>query len=162
MIRSLTLLALLTIASPALAQGRPLEGGDVPAFSLRLGEMGFKPGVMQPLGNGSLGTTIMVDGDPMQIVFSECEGFETCDYLTLSATFSEIVNPPAAFVARENVRIDPIKVWVDQQQHLGFSATAVVQGWSEINFITWTRLISASRRQLMRDVIEAGLHKPGK
>ena len=88
-----------------------------------------------------------------------CTANHDCTYLALIGSFSDIENPSPAWVAKENVNYDLIKVWLNEEGVLIYSTGAVVENMPRATFKTWLDMVINSSNQLASDAIKAGLVK---
>ncbi|NML07099.1 hypothetical protein [Sphingomonas sp. G-3-2-10] len=137
MIRRFLILCALFFAAPAFAQANgPLSAKDPAAFAAQLRAMGYKPGEIDK-SNDKFPALIFEYRDwPINITFGGCTNGTNCRYIVLVGIFSDVLNPPADWVAELNVDFDLIKVWVGDNGRLSFSAGAIVEGWPPSAFKT--------------------------
>lgn len=123
------ILALMLSAgsTAAAAQERPVSIRDPAKFAATLREMGFQPGELAKDTNSP--AFLMTVGDqPTRFTFGGCTARVDCKYLYLSSSYSDIPNPPKAWLDRMNDHFDIIKVDTDADNVLYFSATHVIEG----------------------------------
>lgn len=158
MLRLLMITGAVLAATPALAQEKPLDASDAAAFVGQLGEMGYAPEALAMQEDHPY-TIIKVDDRKFVLTFGGCTGKKDCSYVTLVGAFTDVNNPPADWVSKENGDFDLIKVWLNDNGGLIYSTTAVIQGWPRANFRSFTRLLYDSGTQLAKDALDAKLIK---
>jgi hypothetical protein len=158
MMRLLIMAGAMLAATPALAQQKPLDAGDAEAFLGQLREMGYVPGTLTMERGHPI--TVLKDGDnSYALSFSGCTGMKKCRYVTMVGAFTDVVNPPADWVAKENRDFDLIKVWVSNKGTLIYGTTTVIEGWPGANFRSWMALFRDSEIQLAVEARNAKLIK---
>lgn len=119
--------AMMAIPAWAAPPERPVSIKDPALLAGVLRDMGYQPGELaKDTKNPAFFVTI---GDQAtRITFGGCAGGEACKYIYLSSSYSDVPNPPKAFLDRMNDQFDVIKVDTDADNDLFFSATHVIEG----------------------------------
>lgn len=128
--RHLALLALMmttpALAAPA-APERTISIKDPAAFAASLRAMGYKPEPM--LKDVAMPAFIMNVGTlQTRFTFGGCTNKAACTYLYISSSYTDVKSPPADWIVKMNDSFDIIKVSLDADRNLFFSATHVIEG----------------------------------
>lgn len=124
------LVALLVMASTA-ANSQVTEQvvsiKNPKAFAQLLAELGYKPGEIKP----SLGFPqfqVDIADQPTSVTFGGCSLMEDCSYIVLSSSYSDVKNPPARWITKMNDSFDAIKIGLNDDRNLYFSAAHMIEG----------------------------------
>lgn len=116
---------LLPTAAPAGAQAISIK--DPQAFAATLTEMGRAP---TPVTQAD--TTpefdINIDGFLSTLRMQDCTAGRDCKYITLVASYSDVINPPQAWVQKMNDEFDLLRVGTNDKGHLYMFGAYVVEG----------------------------------
>lgn len=126
----MTALALLGCAGAAQAQNQALniETADPASFAKALTGMGYKPGPVDP-NNGAPLIRVPIGDFETVFAFGGCTDGKACTYLLLVSRFTDLKNPPAAWVNARNAEYDLGKAWIDTDDGtLAFSMAAPTGG----------------------------------
>lgn len=119
-------LAALTIwAAPAAAQTVSIK--DATAFRGTLAAMGYTPTAMK-----NLDTTpefdVTIDGFATTLRLQRCVAGKDCKYMTLVASYSDVVNAPPAWVQQMNDEFDLLRVGSNDKGQLYMFGAYVIEG----------------------------------
>lgn len=160
MVRYLLILCALLFAAPAFAQaGPPLSAKDPVAFAAQLRSMGYKPGEVDSSNEEFPELIFEYREWPINVIFGGCTNGKNCRYIVLVGIFSDVLNPPAEWVAELNVDFDLIKVWVGDTGRLSFSAGALVEGWPPSAFKSLVEELVNGCDELTKEARKANLVK---
>jgi hypothetical protein len=106
---------------------RPVSIKDPAQFAAVLRDMGYQPGEFTK-GTKNPAFIVTIGDQATRITFGGCVGGAACKYIYLSSSYSDVPNPPKAFLDRMNDQFDIIKVDTDADNDLFFSATHVIEG----------------------------------
>jgi len=149
----------LASVSPALAADAPLSLADPAAFVERLKGMGYAPTDFDNK-EGAPSVVITQNDSRYSMAFGGCSSEKKdCRYIALIGKFSDVANPPADWIAKENIDFDYIKVWVGEDKLLTYSTGIFVEGMSEATFKNSVQLFIESGGNLAQDAIAAKLDK---
>ena len=117
--------ALFVVGVPAQAQSVTIK--NPAAFVATLKAMGYAPGPLNKVDTtpevdisvGDFGTTLRLSG---------CTAGADCKYMTLVASYSDVVNPPAAWVQKMNDEFDLLRVGINEKKQLYMFGAYVVEG----------------------------------
>lgn len=132
---------------------------DPQLFLAQLKEMGYAPAPLD-LSDETPQTEIKVRGGPLAIVLGGCTNKKNCTYVVAGGHFSDILNPPAAWVARQNSDYDLIKISVTDKGQLSYVSSAYVEGLPRETFRAWIDQVDASSSELGQLAKKDGLVKP--
>ena len=160
MMRALTVGMLLALALPGIS-----HAATPAAISLKtpevlfeqLHEMGFAP---EPFDAANTPTAVIHSQDStLALTLGGCTERKDCSYVVIGASFNDVKAPPADWVAERNANYDLIKVWVNGEGNLAYSAAFIGEGMDRATFRAWIDSTLASRADLAQQVIKAGLDK---
>lgn len=97
------------------------------AFAQLLAELGYKPGEVKPTG-GFPSFSVDIADQPTGVTFGGCSLMEDCSYIVLSSSYSDVKNPPARWITKMNDSFDTIKIALNDDRNLYFSATHMIEG----------------------------------
>jgi hypothetical protein len=117
--------ALLVSAAPAHAQTVSIQN---PAnFWSTLKAMGYAP---TPIAKAD--TTpefdVTIDGFVTTLRLQGCTAGKDCKYMTLVASYTDVVNAPQAWIQKMNDEFDLLRIGVNEQGHLYMFGAYVVEG----------------------------------
>lgn len=117
--------ALLVAAAPAHAQTVSIQN---PAnFWSTLRAMGYAP---TPIAKAD--TTpefdVTIDGFATTLRLQGCTAGKDCKYMTLVASYTDVVNAPPAWIQKMNDEFDLLRIGVNEQGHLYMFGAYVVEG----------------------------------
>lgn len=153
------ILAAAALGTAAHAQADPSMGADDPAkMHAGLVAMGFAP---DPLDlSGAPSTTITSQGDTYWVALGGCnDAKKACKTVMAGARYDDVVNPPLAWVNKQNESFDLLKVWLNKAGELAYSVQAPAAGMTRQNFRALIDGLNQSSAQLANDAIEAGYNK---
>jgi predicted nucleic acid-binding Zn finger protein len=153
------LTAFLFAAAPAAQAepAQPLSAADPDAFVGQLSAMGF---AVEPVASGETPTSAIKIGESDYVLaFGGCTAGKDCRYVILLGKYSDVTNPPAQWVAKENADFDYIKVWLADDGQLTFSTGLIVEGMGADTFKASVQMFVDSAADLAKDAIDAGLTK---
>lgn len=128
---------------------------DPAQFAADLRDMGYEP---DPFSEGAVPQTLLhSDGNGYSAVLGGCTNGTNCKYMVLVSSFTDVLNPPEAWVAKQNVEYDMIKVWVNDSKELAYSTPVVVNGMSRASLKATIDHFINSGDSLAREALVAGL-----
>lgn len=146
-------------ASAAHAQADSLMGAEDPAkLHAALGAMGFAP---DPLDlSGAPSTTIKSQGDTYWVVLGGCnDANKACKTVMAGGRYTDVVDPPLAWINKQNESYDLLKVWLNKSGELSYSVQAPAAGMTRENFRALIDGLNQSSARLAQDALEAKLNK---
>lgn len=123
----LPLLALASTAASSQAAEQAVSIKNPKAFAQLLAELGYKPGEIKPSA-GFPQFAVDIADQPTNVTFGGCSLMEDCSYILLSSSYSDVKNPPAKWITKMNDNFDIIKVGLNDESNLYFSATHLIEG----------------------------------
>ena len=131
---------------------------DPAVFVQQLREMGYAP---EPI-EGSSSPTFVINSAAGKLVITMggCTANRDCSYVVLLSSFHDVKRPPADWVAARNAEFDLIKVWVNDEGLLTYSAGFFAEGMDRGLFRSWIDSTEASGTDLAQQAIKAGIVKP--
>lgn len=154
----LACLAATILAGTAVAAEPMMNAEDPAALVASLKEMGYAPDPID-VASDSPSTVITSSGSRYWAVLGGCTGKRDCDYLVLGSSFSDVVDPPAAWVAEQNKDFDTLKVWINDQKQLTYSASVLTTGLTRAQFRAVMDALTGSEAVLGNRASEAKLVK---
>lgn len=97
------------------------------AFAQLLVELGYKPGEIKPI-SGFPSLQVDIADQPTSVVFGGCSLMEDCKYILMSSSYSDVKNPPAKWITKMNDLFVIIKIGLNDDGNLYFSATHLIEG----------------------------------
>lgn len=144
-------------ASSAQAAEPSMGASDPATLYASLQAMGCSP---EPLSVAGAPSTIIVSqGQRFWVVLGGCDEKKACKTLMVGATYTDVVNPPLDWINRQNESYDLIKVWINKERQLAYSAQMPTLGVTRPQFRTLVDSLTQSARQLGQDALEAKLVK---
>jgi hypothetical protein len=128
MLRNAVIVSLLLVAAPiSAASDKRVSLKDASEFATTLREMGYsvetsttKSGMPQLITQiGGLQTSIVILG---------CNAGRNCSHIYLSSSYSDVPNPPDAWIAQVNDHFDFLKIGKSSDNSLFFSSAHFVEG----------------------------------
>lgn len=119
---------MLASAPPVQAQGgAPISIKNPAAFVAALKAMGYEPGALNKVDT-TPEVDITVDGFGTTLRLVGCTAGADCKYVTLVASYSDVINPPVTWVQQMNDEFDLLRVGVNEKGQLYMFSAAVVEG----------------------------------
>jgi hypothetical protein len=146
------------LAGAASAAEPMMNAQDPAALAASLKEMGYAPDPIDTASD-SPSTVITSGGSRYWLVLGGCTNKRACDYLVLGSSFSDVVDPPAAWVAEQNKDFDTLKVWTNDQKQLTYSASVLTTGLTRAQFRAFLDALTGSESVLGNRASEAKLVK---
>jgi hypothetical protein len=100
------------LASSAHAETPRIAIADPVAFADQLRGMGYTVGPIESR-DGIPMTSTDIRGLSTVMTFGGCKAGKDCTYLLLITSFSDVINPPAAWLNKANADFDLVKVWTN-------------------------------------------------
>lgn len=122
---SVGLAACLLWAPSATAQTVSIK--DPAAFRTQLSAMGYAPTAMQKADTVPE-FDVDVDGFATTLRLIGCTAGRDCEYITLVASYSDVVNAPPAWVQKMNDEFDLLRVGINEKGQLYMFGAYVVEG----------------------------------
>ena len=117
--------AFFVVAAPAQAQSVSLK--DPVAFRNTLSAMGYAPTALTA-ADTTPEFDIDVDGFSSTLRMQGCSAGKNCKYITLVASYSDVINPPANWVQQMNDEFDLLRVGVNDRKQLDMFGAYVIEG----------------------------------
>lgn len=117
--------ALLMPAVPAAAQ--TVSIADPAAFKAKLDAMGYAPGAIAKADTVPE-FDIEVDGFGTTLRMQGCDKGKACKYITLVASYSDVINPPQDWVQQMNDEFDLLRVGTNESGQLYMFGAYVLEG----------------------------------
>ena len=117
--------AFFVVAAPAQAQTVSIK--DPAAFRNTLSSMGYAPTALTA-ADTTPEFDIDVDGFSSTLRMQGCSAGKNCKYITLVASYSDVVNPPANWVQQMNDEFDLLRVGVNDRKQLYMFGAYVIEG----------------------------------
>ena len=112
-------------AAPAHAQSVTIK--NPAAFVATLKSMGYTPGALSNIDT-TPEVDIRIDGFGTTLRLVGCKGGADCKYITLIASYSDVVNAPAAWVQKMNDEFDLVRIGRNEKGQLYMFGAYVVEG----------------------------------
>ena len=154
----LAILAFVSTAARGQYVDQPVSIRDPKAFAQLLTDLGYKPGKIKP----SLGFpqfAVDIADQPTSITFGGCSLMESCTYIVLSSSYSDVKNPPASWLAKMNDSFDAIKISLNDDRNLYFSATHMIEGVPRSTLRQILDSWGSSATELAQEAVKAKLDK---
>lgn len=119
------LTALMISATPASAQAVSIK--DPRAFHARLATMGLAPTALTKADTVPE-FDVKIDGFSSTLRLQRCTEGRDCRYMTLVASYSDVLNPPQAWVQKMNDEFDLLRVGVNEKGQLYMFGAYVLEG----------------------------------
>lgn len=119
------LTAAIFVASPASAQTVSIR--NPAAFVATLKAMGYEPGALSNVDT-SPEVDIKVNGFGTTLRLIGCTAAADCKYMTLVASYSDVVDPPAAWLQKMNDEFDLLRIGINDKKQLYMFGAYVVEG----------------------------------
>lgn len=114
-------LATSLVTAPLRAAAVPgIAAGDPAAVAAALTAMGYKPGAIDP-NDGMPMFSVEINKLDTVVVLGDCTGGKACKYMLLVSRFTDVKNPPAAWLNARNAELDLGKLWLTPEGVLAFS-----------------------------------------
>lgn len=117
--------AISVVGAPAQAQTVTIK--NPAAFVATLKAMGYAPGPLNKVDT-TPEVDISVDGFGTTLRLVGCTAGADCKYMTLVASYSDVINPPAAWVQKMNDEFDLLRVGINDKNQLYMFGAYVVEG----------------------------------
>jgi len=117
--------ALFVVGAPAQAQSVTIK--NPAAFVATLKAMGYGPGPLTKIDT-TPEVDIAVNGFGTTLRLVGCAAGADCKYVTLVASYSDVSNPPAAWVQEMNDEFDLLRVGINEKKQLYMFGAYVVEG----------------------------------
>ncbi|WP_447758528.1 hypothetical protein [Sphingopyxis fribergensis] len=117
--------ALFVVAAPAQAQSVTIK--NPAAFVATLKAMGYEPGPLSKVDT-TPEVDIKVNGFGTTLRLAGCTAGADCKYITLVASYSDVVSPPLSWIQQMNDEFDLLRVGVDDKKELYMFGAHVVEG----------------------------------
>ena len=112
-------------AAPAHAQTVTIK--NPAAFVATLKAMGYAPGALSNVDT-TPEVDVSIDGFGTTLRLVGCSGGADCKYITLVASYSDVLNPPAVWVQKMNDEFDLLRVGRNEKGQLYMFGAYVVEG----------------------------------
>lgn len=117
--------ACFAVAAPVQAQSISIK--NPAAFVATLKSMGYAPGALSKVDT-SPEVDITVDGFGTTLRLVGCAAGADCKYMTLVASYSDVVDPPASWVQKMNDEFDLLRVGINEKGQLYMFGAYVIEG----------------------------------
>ena len=153
--------ALIVSASTA-AIGQPTEQPvsikNPKAFSQLLKDLGYAPGDIKP-SRGFPQFAVDIADQPTTIIFGGCSLMENCSYIVMSSSYSDVRDPPPQWITKMNDSFDVIKIGLNDDRNLYFSATHLIEGVPRSTLRQILEIWGNNAAELAREAVKAKLNK---
>ena len=151
---NLTMAVLFCLPGMAAAQST-VSIKDPKQFERQLQEMGYEP---EPFGTGAgtVETVLHLPNETLGVILAGCTDGKNCGHIILIGSFSDLLDLPADWVAKQNADYDLIKVWTRADKRLAYSAGGVIEGMPRSSFRAWIDKIVDATDDLATEAIKAG------
>ena len=153
--------ALIVSASTA-AIGQPTEQPvsikNPKAFSQLLKDLGYAPGDIKP-SRGFPQFAVDIANQPTTITFGGCSLMEDCSYIVMSSSYSDVRNPPSQWITKMNDSFDVIKIGLNDDRNLYFSATHMIEGVPRSTLRQILESWGNNAAELAQEAVKAKLNK---
>lgn len=160
-IRNTIVWALVALASSA-ATGQSTDQNvsikNPKAFAELLKALGYAPGDVKAV-RGFPQFAVDIADQPSVITFGGCSLMEDCSYIVISSSFSDVKNPPEAWITKMNDSFDAIKVGLNDERNLYFSATHMIEGVPRSTLRQILETWGSSSGSLAQEAVKAKLNK---
>lgn len=112
---------------PASGASAQINAGDPAAIAKTLTAMGYKPGAITMM-EGTPILKIELAGFDTAIGFTDCTQGKQCKHMFLVSRFTDVKDPPMAWINKRNFELDVAKVWVGDDHTTGFSISVPTGG----------------------------------
>lgn len=119
------ILAAAFVSAPAAAQSVSIK--DPAIFHSALKAMGYAPTELQK-SDTAPEFDIVIDGFTTTLRLQGCTMGKQCKYMTLAATYSDVVDAPLAWVQKMNDEFDLLRVGIDDKGQLYMFGGHVIEG----------------------------------
>ncbi|HMO75167.1 MAG TPA: hypothetical protein PKD99_04410 [Sphingopyxis sp.] len=119
------LAACVVWAAPAAAQSVSIK--DPAAFRATLDRMGYAPTPLQK-ADTTPEFDIEIDGFATTLRLQKCEAGRNCGYMTLVASYSDVLHAPQAWVQQMNDEFDMLRIGTNDRGQLYMFGAYVVEG----------------------------------
>lgn len=117
--------AFLAASAPAHAQSVSIK--DPAAFRTTLNAMGYAPTPLTK-ADATPEFDVEIDGFWTTLRLQGCTAGRDCKYMTLVASYSDVVNPPATWVQKMNDEFDLLRVGINDKDQLYMFGAYVLEG----------------------------------
>lgn len=117
--------AFLAAAAPAHAQSVSIK--DAAGFRNTLSAMGYAPTALAK-ADADPEFDVDVDGFATTLRLQGCTAGRDCKYMTLVASYSDVIDPPATWVQQMNDEFDLLRVGINDKRQLYMFGAYVVEG----------------------------------
>lgn len=157
--KSVVALAASAMFSGAALAAEPMMNAQDPtALAASLKEMGYAPDPIDA-SSESPSTVITSGGSRYWVALGGCTGKRDCGYMVVGSSFSDVVDPPAGWVAEQNKDFDLLKVWTNDQKQLTYSSSILTTGLTRAQFRAFMDALTGSETALGNHASEAKLVK---
>ena len=150
----------LILAAWALSSGAafaapemPISTKDAKAFIEQLRDMGYSPDALDKTSPPS--TVIHSGGTGYGVILGGCKELKECSYVVIYGIYSDVKDPPIAWLAEMNKTYDLMKVWTNVDHRLTYSTGVVAEGMSRATFRATVDNLITSGNDLAGEVTKA-------
>ena len=108
------------------------------------------------MGTGTVETVLHLPNETLGVILAGCTDGKNCGHIILIGSFSDLLDLPADWVAKQNADYDLIKVWTRADKRLAYSASGVIEGLPRSSFRAWIDRIVDATDDLATEAIKAG------
>ncbi len=151
-------LALASTSAAGETTGESVSIKNPKAFADLLKELGYAPGDVKVV-QGFPQFSIDIADQPSAITFGGCSLMEDCSYIVISSSFSDVRNPPAAWLTKMNDSFDALKVGLNDSRNLYFSTTHMIEGVPRSTLRQILETWGVNSNELAQEAVKAKLNK---
>lgn len=152
------LIAFASTGTAAQTADQSVSVKNPKAFAELLKELGYAPGDVKPV-QGFPQLTVNIADQPSVITFGGCSLLEDCSYIVISSSFSDVKKPPPTWITKMNDSFDAIKVGLNDERHLYFSATHMIEGVPRSTLRQILETWGSNSSALAQEAVKAKLNK---
>lgn len=145
--------AFLLSAAPAAAQSVSIA--DPAVFRAKLQAMGYAPGPLTKKDSVPE-FEIEVDGFGTTLRMQGCDKGKACKYITLVASYSDILNAPAPWIQQMNDEFDLLRVGTNDSGQLYMFGAYVIEGLPERELRRILDFWAADTNEIGQEAISKG------
>jgi hypothetical protein len=152
------LLAAMLLAGAQGGADPAMNASEPSALRASLSEMGYAPESMD-MTSDTPSTVITSGGGKFWLAMGGCDRRRTCSYVVVGSTFTDVIDPPAAWINEQNRDLDLVKVWLNEKKEVSYAASVLTAGLTRGQFRAFMDALVESEGVLGRRAVEAKLNR---
>lgn len=156
--KSIVVVAAALWSAPTMAAEPALNAGNAAGLYTSLKDMGYAPTPIE-IKPDIASTVITSNGSQYWLVLGGCTDKKGCSYIVVGSSFTDVVEPPTAWLLDQNKDLDLIKVWLNDDKLLTYSASVLTADLTRTQFRAFVDTLIVSEVLLGQRAIEAKLVK---